>query len=278
MSFPTKVMNTGLSAVCGVIALGLAAYSFPQSNMGLARAEEPATPSVFVAAASSLRFALEELSSKYFDKTGVVVNVSYGSSGNLTRQILHGAPFEIFLSADDIYTQRLIEDGAAQGPATTYAIGRIGIFISDSSRLATPTDFGELIIKMRRNGNLSFAIANPEHAPYGRAARECLKSLKLLRILKAHLILGENATQATQFAASGQIDGGIIPRSLSKIPEIDMRGSFHLLPDTCHTPLRQSMVLTDKAGKEARALFVFLYSQMSRDTLRSFGFDVPDQE
>jgi len=231
---------------------------------------------VFVAAAASLRFALDDLIRRYEEKTDTKIMVSYGSSGNLVRQILHGAPFEIFLSADDRYTARLVEQGYTRSASRTYAAGRIGFFVSETSPLSDVSDLDALLEALNRNGRLSLAIANPDHAPYGRAARECLQRLDLWTDLEPRLIIGENAAQAAQFAASGQIAGGVIPRSLVAATPLADQGRFYPLGKDCHSPLRQTMVLINKAGRGAAAFFDYLSSQTARDILKSYGFDSPE--
>lgn len=232
---------------------------------------------VYVAAASSLRFALDALAAQYHQQTGVSIKISYGSSGDLVRQILHGAPFEIFMSADENFAQRLIDDGAANAPAVRYATGRIGFFVPPKSRLGNVAELEKIVDMLASGKEDAIAIANPEHAPYGRAAMECLRAFGVWDRLAAHLIIGENATQAAQFAATGRITAGIVPLSLVARSPLAAQGRFFLLPSSCHRPLHQSMVLTDKADGESQSFFMFLSSRSAGNILKSFGFDDPEQ-
>jgi molybdate transport system substrate-binding protein len=123
-----------------------------------------------------------------------------------------------------------------------------------------------------------FAIANPEHAPYGRAAREALQHAGLWDAVRPRLVLGENAAQATQFATSGDAQGGIIPLSLARAPAVSALGSFALIPAQAHRPLRQRMVLIKGAGETARAFYGFLQQPGTREIFRRYGFMLPGEE
>lgn len=255
----------------GLIFVAVALFSAPNAGAREARANE-----VFVAAASSLRFALDALQAQYQDTTGVSIKISYGSSGDLVRQIQLGAPFEIFMSADESYAQRLIEQADAHAPLVRYAAGRIGFFVPPTSRLYKITDLDSLVAALSNGDHDTIAIANPDHAPYGRAGRMCLQTLGLWDRLADHIVMGENATQTTQFAISGQISGGVVPKSLISNTPIAAQGRFLLLPKTCHDPLHQAMVLTGKADEESRAVFTFLMSETARATFKAYGFDDPE--
>ena len=248
----------------------------PAISPNAAFANESKADTILVAAASNLRFALEELAANYLHETGTRIEVSYGSSGNLVRQIIHGAPFEIFMSADDGFAALARDEGVAQSEPKRYAVGRIGFFVPLTSPFFENPDLNTLVEALRGQTKKSLAIANPEIAPYGRAARQCLQYYGLWDGLKADLVVGENATQATQFATFGQIAGGIVPRALVAATPISAHGKFFLLPSGCHTPLHQSMILTIRATQEARDFFVFLSSPVARNALKSFGFDVPE--
>jgi len=127
-----------------------------------------------------------------------------------------------------------------------------------------------------RDGRLSkFAIANPEHAPYGRAAQEALERAGLWDAIKPKLVLGENVSQATQFATTGSAQGGIIPLSLALTPQVKAAGTFALIPEDWHKPLRQRAVLVKGAGKTARAFYAFLQGPEARAVLKRYGFAVP---
>lgn len=256
-----------------VVALSLAANV---ANFGIATASSPlAPPGPIVAAASDLQFALDELLERFRHETGIAVRVTYGSSGNLTRQIEQGAPFEVFLSADEAYVDRLAERGWTRGRGDLYAVGRLALFVPRGSRLAADPQLRGLARAVDRGELGRLAIANPEHAPYGRAAEQALRALSLWDRVQPRLLLGENVSQAAQFAASGNADGGIIAYSMVLAPALRDRGSHVLLPDSLHEPLRQRMVLLERASPAAATLYEFLRSPPSRAILSRHGFALP---
>lgn len=232
-----------------------------------------------IAAAADLRFALEQLAEDFTADSGKRVRLSFGSSGNFTTQIENGAPFELFLSADENYIFRLEEKALTPDSGQLYAIGRIVVFAPNGSSLKVDGQLASLR-ELLDQGRLSrFAMANPEHAPYGRAAWAALQQAGLLRAIQPYLVLGENAAQAAQFASSGSTDGGIIPLSLSKAPQLAALGTFATIPADWHAsePLRQRMVLLRNAGDTALAFYRFLQTGSARRTLANFGFAVPEQ-
>ena len=230
-----------------------------------------------VAAASDLQFALAEIAARFRADTGREVRLSFGSSGNFARQIEQGAPFQLFLSADEGFVRRLQERGLTSGEGDLYAIGRIGLFAPHGSALDPTRGFGGLRDALAAGAVRRFAIANPEHAPYGRAAEEALRHEGLWEAVRPHLVLGENVSQATQYAASGNAQGGIVPLSLSLAPEVARLGRFALLPAEWHEPLRQRMALLRGAGDTARAFHAYLQDRPAREVFVRFGFTLPGE-
>lgn len=231
-----------------------------------------------VAAAADLKFALTEIAARFETDTGQRVRLSFGSSGNFAQQIEQGAPFEIFLSADEQFVFRLAERGLTVDRGALYAIGRLVLFAPTGSALTPDAGFEDLKAALADGRLRRFAIANPEHAPYGRAARAALKHAGVWPAIEQRLVFGENAAQAMQFAASGSSQGGIVPLSLSKAPEVARLGRFALLPAEWHAnePLRQRMVLLRAAGATARAFFAYLQQDAARSVLSRNGFTLPD--
>jgi molybdate transport system substrate-binding protein len=235
------------------------------------RAEEPPA----VAAAADLNFALTEIGERFAAETGKQVKLSFGSSGNFARQIEQGAPFQLFLSADEAYVVRLADQGLTLDAGTLYAIGRIVIFAPSGSPVRTDAALEDVRAALADGRLKRLAIANPDHAPYGRAAREALEQAGLWQQAAARLVLGENAAQAAQFATSGSAQAGIIPYSLALAPAVSSRGSYALLPEAWHRPLRQRMVLLKGAGDTARRFRDFLQQPEARATLERYGFVLP---
>ncbi len=237
-----------------------------------ASASAQTTKSPVIAAASSLQFALDEIAAVFTADTGSEVRIAYGSSGNLARQIRQGAPFELFLSADEAFVTGLARDGYVRGPGVVYAIGRLALFIPTGSPLRPDGSLADLAAALADGRIVRFAIANPNHAPYGQRAAEALRHQDLWEAIEPRLVFGENVAQAAQFAASGNAQGGIIPHALAVSPRLARRGSFGLIPDDWHTPLNQRMALTNTAGPVAEQFYAYLQQDTARAILRRFGF------
>lgn len=228
-----------------------------------------------VAAASDLQFALEEIVADYRRASGRGVRVSYGSSGHFTRQIEQGAPYELFLSADEAYVERLVARKLTRGTGARYATGRLVLYAPSASPLGRPPGFDLLAARARAGSLGRFAIANPEHAPYGRAAAETLRHLELWDAVRPRLVIGENAAQAARYASSGDAEGGLIPLSLALGPELVARGSHTVIPASWHAPLRQRMVLLADASAEAEQFYRYVLGPESRAVLARHGFQPP---
>lgn len=232
-----------------------------------------------IAAAADLKFALPEIAGRFAQETGRTVKLTFGSSGNFTRQIEQGAPFELFLSADEEYILRLAEKGLAQDRGVLYAIGQLALFAPHGSPIPVAEGLEGLRRALAEGKIKRFAIANPEHAPYGRAAREALVQAGVWPLVESRLVYGENAAQAMQFAASGSSQGGIVPLSLSKAREVAQLGSFVVIPVAVHAdePLRQRMALLRAAGETAREFYAYLQRPAVREIFIRNGFVLPGE-
>jgi molybdate transport system substrate-binding protein len=229
-----------------------------------------------VAAASDLQFALGQIAARYEQETGNKVALSFGSSGNFARQIAQGAPFELFMSADEEYILRLAEQGLLPDQGQLYAIGRLALLAPHGSSLKVDSDLRDLAAAISDGRLQHLAIANPQHAPYGRAARAVLERAGLWAALQGKLVLGENVAQAAQFALSGSAQGGIVAWSLVKAPELARRhGVAALIPENWHPPLRQRMALTRHAGDDARRFYDYLQKPTARAIFERYGFSLP---
>ncbi len=230
-----------------------------------------------VAAASDLQFALEEVVTAFRRDTGRDVRLAFGSSGNFARQIEQGAPFQMFLSADEQYVFGLADKGLTRDRGELYAIGRIVLYAPQGSTLAGRLSAEGLRAAVSEGALKCLAIANPEHAPYGRAARQWLEAKGLWESVMPKLVFGENASQAAQFAASGNCDGGIIPYSLALASRIGSSGKAALLSAEEHQPLRQRMVLVKSAGPDASSFYQYLQGEAARHIMRRYGFALPGE-
>jgi molybdate transport system substrate-binding protein len=248
--------------VAALIALGLAAT---------ARAQKPP----LVAAAADLGPALTEIAGQFRRETGQHVELVFGSSGTLARQIRDGAPFEVFLSADEAFVEALAGAAVTRDRGVLYAVGRIVLFAPTGSPLDPAGGF-EALRRLLDQGRVSrFAIANPEHAPYGRAAEAALRKHGLWPALQPRLVLGENVAQAAQFATAGGAVGGVIAYSQALAPAFANRGHYLLIPADDHPPLRQRMVVLKRAGPVATRFYDYLQQPGARAVLERFGFTLP---
>lgn len=225
-----------------------------------------------IAAASDLQFALREIAEHFTATTGFSVRLSFGSSGNFQRQIQQGAPYELFLSADEAYVFALHELGLTRDRGELYALGRVMLYAPHPSPLQVDEQLQGLKQALDSGSLSKFAIANPQHAPYGRAAQQVLEHAGLWDAIKPRLVMGENASQATRFASSGSTAGGIIPHSLYAAKEISGKGRGVLIPADWHQPLRQRMVLLKNAGNTAQLFYRFIQNGAAREILSHYGF------
>ena len=238
-------------------------------------AADQTTAGPAVAAAADLKFALAEIVRAFEHDSGLKLRPSFGSSGMFAQQISQGAPFELFFSADEHYVSLLQKAGRSEDGGQLYALGRIALFIPNGSRVQADRDLRDLAAATRDGRLKRLAMANPEHAPYGRAAREALQHAGVWATLGDKLVLGENAAQAAQFAASGSAQAGIIPLSLARADDLATRGAFVSLPESWHAPLRQRMVLLKGAGDTARRFYAFMQTPAARAILERHGFMPP---
>jgi molybdate transport system substrate-binding protein len=237
-----------------------------------AAAEAP----VSVAAAADLQYALDEILAAYAQQQGARPRVTYGSSGNFFTQLMQGAPFDIFMSADETLVNRLAAQGLTRDQGDLYALGRVVLFVPAGVTIAVDGEFADVRRALADGRLQKFAIANPEHAPYGRAARESLQANGLWDAVASHLVLGENVAQAAQFTCSGAAQAGIFALSLALAPPFRQTGRYVVIDSARHAPLRQRMVLMARAGAAAQGLYRYLQSPAARAVFDRYGFTLPD--
>ncbi len=225
-----------------------------------------------IAAAADLRFALDEIVERYREKhPEQQVRVIYGSSGKMTTQIINGAPYDLFFSADIAFPERLQAAGMTTTDPAVYAIGRIVLWSNtlDASKL----DLEDLARdpRIRR-----IAIAQPAHAPYGLRAQEALQSVGAWEAVQPRLVFGENIAHAAQMVESGAADVGIIALSLARFPEL-ARHPYHLVDESLHNPLTQGFVVTRRAADHPGVLAFadFMASATAHAIMQRFGFVMP---
>jgi molybdate transport system substrate-binding protein len=229
---------------------------------------------VRVAAASDLQFALDEAIARLAARRpSIRVDVVYGSSGTMHAQLRQRAPYDVYLSADVEYPRDLVSKGVGPaGDLFTYATGRLVVWVPAASPLPIERDGVRALERARR-----IAIANPRHAPYGRAAEAALRRAGVWERVSRRLVLGENVAQAAQFAQSGAADAAIVARSLAAAPAFGARGRMQDVPADLHPPLVQGGLILPWARSRAAAeqLRDFLLGADGRALLAAFGFDPP---
>lgn len=228
-----------------------------------------------VAAASDLQFAVEEIAAAFKLETGMEVRLSMGSTGNLARQIREGAPYQLFMAADEKFIFDLHRDGFARDDGDLYAMGRIAVKVPPGSTLEADGTLESLREALAEGRITRFAIANPDHAPYGRRAMEALRHARLWEDIQPFLVLGENVSQAAQFALSGNAEGGIIALSLALAPQLRELGASDPIPEAYHEPLLQRMALLNGAGPVAEAFYEYIRSPPVREIMARYGFVLP---
>lgn len=228
-----------------------------------------------VAAAADLKFALEEVAAHFERETGQKMRLVFGSSGNFYSQIVQGAPFHLYMSADEEFVFKLTDAGKTMDRGRLYAIGRIGVIVPQGSPLKADGQLVDLAAAVKDGRLQKFAIANPEHAPYGARAREALQHAGLWDAIQPKLVLGENISQTAQFATSGSTQGGIIALSLAKAPAMARLGDFALIPESWHKPLKQRMVLLKGAPPAACAFYEYLSTPAAQEIMVRYGFAMP---
>jgi molybdate transport system substrate-binding protein len=252
--------------ILAVIALLLA------SQPGL-RAQQQQPP-LRVAAAADLQFALKDIAQQYEHQTGQKVEITFGSSGNFFSQLQNGAPFDVFFSADLEYPKRLQQANLIEpNSLLRYAIGRIVVWLPPDSKIDLATQKWNTLLDLTVQ---KIAIANPEHAPYGRAAVEALKHAGVYDKVQSKLVYGENIAQAAQFVQSGNAQAGIIALSLAVSPAMKS-GQRWDIPVDQYDPLEQAAVIlkSSKNKDAAHAFLAFVSSDAGQRTLENFGFAIP---
>jgi molybdate transport system substrate-binding protein len=277
-----RFKSRGIAVISAILIICEAVAGCKRDQSTSAPTPEPATSQtaaqtqIRIAAAADLKFALDDLV-KTFEAQNPAIHLTttYGSSGNFFSQLTNKAPFDVFLSADASYPQKLVDQGLAS-PATLfhYAVGRIVVWVPNESKLDLPS-LGLRALLDRSVKKVS--IANPEHAPYGRAAVAAMKSAQVYDAAKDKLVLGENISQAAQFIESGSAEIGIIAQSLAIAPQMANKGRSWEIPTGTYPPLDQAGVILNwtQDAKAAEAFGQFMLSPEARTTLSKYGFSTP---
>lgn len=226
-----------------------------------------------IAVAANMKDAFAEIAAEFKSTGKPEMRVVYGSSGNFAAQIMNGAPFSLFIAADEQFPLELFKNGKTVDDGSIYAIGKLviitktssGIYLSDSK-----SDIAKAISKANK-----VAIAKPEIAPYGRAAVQYLKAEGLWDLAKDKLVYADNIGSATTYVASGAADLGFTAFSLAKSPELLRQTSYVAVDTKMYEPIKQRMVLIKGAPQEAQDLYRFMQGPKAKVILQKYGYSTP---
>ena len=228
--------------------------------------------SMNVAVASNLTHTITEISQAFLRDEGKQVNLTFGSSGNFARQIVQGAPYKVFISAGKKYVDFIRDNGREISGSKALVQGRLSLYVPATSKLGKPATLAEVLKTLQYGDFRRMAIANPEHAPYGLAAREALINAGLWVVDHKKLLLGENAAQAMQFCISGSVDLCIIPSSFLALEQFSGKGLDFPLQQNWYPPVTQYAVLLDDTDEQGLRYYKYLSSESSRAIFKKYGY------
>jgi molybdate transport system substrate-binding protein len=259
------------------VSFSLIVFVALASGASIPRADS-ADREITVAAAADLSNALQEVANNYEKQTGVTVKLSFGASGALTQQIQNGAPFDVFFSADMDYPRQLIAGGQAEGATLyRYAVGRLVLWVPADSPLDVEHKGMDVLLDPSVK---KISMANPQHAPYGRAAAATLRHYGLYEKVSDRLVLGENISQAAQFVESGNAQVGFVALAHAIAPAMQGKGKYWMVPADAYPPLDQGVVLISHSPHrpDAAAFLEYVKSAEVAGLLRRYGFSLPEQK
>lgn len=233
-----------------------------------------AAQEITVAAAADLQFAMQEVGTRFQQESGKTVKLIYGSSGNFAQQLLNGAPFDMFFSANLDYPKQLETAGLAEpGTFYEYALGKIVVWVPNDSKLDLNVGLKALLDPSIKK----IAIANPQHAPYGKAAVAALQKESIYDQVKDKFVLGENIAQTASFVASGSADVGMLALSLALSPNMKDKGRYAEVPASDYPAIEQACVImrASKNKDVARQFEKFIQSPPIKELFKKYGFAIP---
>lgn len=273
MKFPMldKITRRSVVALLPAMAIFLISPNIALFHVRVGGREPQTLPALRVSAAADLQFAMPELATEFEKQNIATIQTSYGSSGNFFTQIQNGAPFDLFFSADSEYVKKLEASGLSEpGTSGLYAIGRLVAWSRADAAVDVCRDGWKALLDSRVE---KIAIANPAHAPYGKAAETALRSAGIYDRVKSKLVFGENISQTAQFVQSGNAQVGLVALALAVSPA--MRGGHRWeVPVDAYPPIEQSAVVvrSSKNVAAARAFLDFVRGEQGREILRKYGF------
>ncbi|WP_281969424.1 MULTISPECIES: molybdate ABC transporter substrate-binding protein [unclassified Polynucleobacter] len=247
----------------------IASFFYLPLTPSLAQSRE----SISVAAAANLNGVLDELLLQYSKQGGLQVKIVYGSSGHFYQQMTQGAKYDIFLSANQDYVDRLVSQGYANEAGIIYARGRLVVLVSNKSKIRVTPDWSDLKLAIQ-DGRLSkFAIANPALAPYGAASIQTLEFLKLKNLFQPALVMGGDVGQTMLFIHSEAAQAGMVPWSMVKQSKTIQDDSYFLIPEQQHQPILQKMMIFKQANPSAKGFYDYLQSAQAKKIWRQYGYE-----
>jgi len=242
-------------------------------NLPLTLSFAQSRESITVAAAANLNGVLDELVLQYTKQGTQQIKVVYGSSGHFFQQLTQGAKYDIFLSANQDYVDRLVSQGYSNDAGVVYARGRLVVLISNKSKIRPTPDFVDLKQAVL-DGRLSkFAIANPALAPYGAAAVQTLEQLGLTKMFQPLLVMGGDVGQTMLFIHSEAAQAGMVPWSMVKQSKTIQEESYFLIPEKLHQPILQKMILFKQSNPSAKGFYDYLRSAQAKQIWRQYGYE-----
>ena len=229
--------------------------------------------SATIAVAANMKDAFGEIANAFKVTNKSEMRVVYGSSGNFTAQILNGAPFNVFIAADEQFPLELYKKGKTTNEGVVYAIGKLALIAKTSSAITLVDDKVQLAKAIAKANKI--AIAKPELAPYGKAAVEYLKAEGLWDLAKNKLVYGDNVGAATTYVVTGAADLGFTALSLAKSPELAKEASYIQLDSRLYEPIKQRMVIMKGAPQEAKDLYQFMQGAQAKAILQKYGYVTP---
>lgn len=252
-------MNWSIKSLFCAALLVISNHSFAQST--------------FVVVAANMKDAFTEINVQFQKEHKADLKIIFGSSGNFASQIIHGAPFHLFISADEQYPLELFKKGKTIDEGKVYAIGKLALIINQSKGASTNESKDDLISLINRANKI--ALAKPELAPYGKASMEYLKASHLWDIAKDKIVYADNIAMAAMFVSTGSADMGFTALSIAKSPAIQKSTHSLVLNTSLYQPIKQRMVLIKNPTKDAVALYNFMQSPIAKEILRQYGYALP---
>lgn len=261
-------------------ALTLLAWPLPAALAQDAGAKPEAKPAAAatdspVAAAASLRVALDEIAALFEKKNGSKIKISYGATGNLVRQIEEGAPFELFLAADEASVARLEKNGKTDGAPAALVDGLLAVVAPAGGAVKVDGDLAGLKQALADGTVKHVSIANPELAPYGKAARDALQKAGLWDQVQPLLVQGENIGQAAQYVTTGAAEVGLVAQSLLFAPDVASKVTQAPVNASLYNPIRQGFALLKNASASTKAFHAFLTTPAASAVFEKNGFKIP---